>query len=117
MDSKGSYYCKGECEWNYKSDECQTRVVQHGYIAIRDPIHPPNNQTIRGPYSNITLAEKDLKEFEANGGRSMILKTVDGIIQEDKNTIELVNDKKTSRDYENMNHAQSLIQSVKNKCK
>ena len=79
--SRGSSYCKGECEWNYKSDECQTRVEQHRYIAIRDPMYPKNSQTIKGPYSNLTLAEKDIKEFEAIDGISMILKTVDGIIQ------------------------------------
>ena len=89
--------------------------MQHGYIAIRDPIHPQNKQEIKGPYSNLTLAEKELIEFEAIGGISMILETVDGIIQEDENTIGKVNAIKTTKN--NKNQVQSLIQSSKNKCK
>ena len=123
--SRGSSYCKGECEWNYKSDECQTRVEQHRYIAIRDPFYPKNSQTIKGPYSNLTLAEKDIKEFEAIDGISMIIKTVDGIIQEDKSTIALVNAKtkkifakEMSRGYDESGvHVNNLIQGLKNNCK
>ena len=88
-------------------------------------MYPKNSQTIKGPYSNLTLAEKDIKEFEAIDGISMIIKTVDGIIQEDKNTIELVNSntnkkvfaKKMSRGYETQDHVNDLIQGLKNNCK
>ena len=111
--SRGSSYCKGECEWNYKSDECQTRVEQHRYIAIRDPLANAVVE-IRGPYSNLTLAENDLKEFGDKGGYSMILKTVDGVIQENENEIDLVNKEKK---YGNDEELQSLIQNLKNKCK
>ena len=122
---QGSSYCKGECEWNYKSDKCKSRVEQHRYIAIRDPHYPKNSQIIKGPFLNLTLAKKELKKFEANMGISMILKTVDGIIQEDKNTIELVNAntkkkvfaKKMGRGYETQDHVKDLIQGVKNNCK
>ena len=122
---QGSSYCKGECEWNYKSDKCKSRVEQHTYIAIRDPHYPQNSQIIKGPFLNLTLAEKVLKKFEADMGISMILKTVDGIIQEDKNTIELVNSntnkkvfaKKMSRGYETQDHVNDLIQGLKNNCK
>ena len=121
---QGSSYCKGECEWNYISDNCQSRIEQHRYIVIRDPTFPKNSQIIKGPFLNLTLAEKVLKKFEANDGLSMILKTVDGIIQEDKTTIELVNAKtkkvfakKMSRGYETQDHINDLIQGLKNNCK
>ena len=91
-------------------------MIEHKYLVIRDPIKVASKE-IKGPYSNFTLAENDLKIFRKMGGHSMILKTVDGVIQEDENTIELVNGKKISRDYENMDVALALIQSVKNKCK
>ena len=88
-------------------------MAQHRYIAIRDPLANAVVE-IRGPYSNLTLAENDLKEFGDKGGYSMILKTVNGVIQEDEHEIDLVNKEKY---YENDEEVQSLIQNLKNKCK
>ena len=72
---------------------------------------------INGLYSNLTFAENDLKEFAKKGGMSMIIKVVGGVIEERQTEIELVNSKKTTANYDNLDQVQDMIEIVKDKCK
>ena len=51
--------------------------MEEKFIVVRDPIR--GSPEFKGPYSNLTLAENDLKEFGDLGGMSMIIKVVGAV--------------------------------------
>ena len=112
--SKGPFYCKGDCEWNPKSDLCHAKLMpEEKYIVVRDPMRGPPE--FKGFYSNLTLAENTLKEFGDKGGLSMIVKVVGGIIEENESEIEAINSK--IKNYDNIDEVRNMIEILKLKCK